>query len=102
MKISLLIFTCITLLFGIFAAYVVWGYGWKASANHSLEYHKSEKSAAYGGRNERVPLEVAGKLDHGQQVAVLYDIYGKDYWACYVRTTDYRFGWVLCTDLTEN
>ena len=92
----------ITLLFGIVAAYMVWGYGWKASTNHVLEYHKSERSAAYGGRNERVPLEVVGTIDHGRDVAVLYDTYGKDYWACYVRTTDLRFGWVLCTDLTAN
>lgn len=102
MKVSLLAIIFITPLFGIAAAYMVWGYRWEASANHVLEYHKSENSTAYGGRNERVPLEVAGTLDHGQKVAVLYDTYGKDYWACYVRTTDFRFGWVLCTDLTAN
>ncbi|MEL0168651.1 hypothetical protein [Halopseudomonas oceani] len=102
MKIFLLAMAFITLLFGIVAAYMVWGYGWKASTNHVLEYHKSERSAAYGGRNERVPLEVVGTIDHGRDVAVLYDTYGKDYWACYVRTTDLRFGWVLCTDLTAN
>jgi hypothetical protein len=30
---------------------------------------------------------------------VLWDTYGKDYWACYIRTSDGRRGWVLCTSL---
>ena len=40
-----------------------------------------------------------GQIDKGETVDVLWDRYGKDYWACYVRTTDGERGWVLCTDL---
>ena len=31
------------------------------------------------------------------EVAILYDTYGKDYWACYVRTSTGIRGWTECS-----
>ncbi len=98
-------FAVILLLVGVSAglalAYVFWGYGWKGVAGNDLSLHKTELSAAYSGFSSRVPAEATGVILRGQEVDVLYDLYGKDYWACYIRTADGRFGWVLCTDLQD-
>lgn len=59
----------------------------------------SEEQAAYEGAVNRpapVPLVT---LARGATVNVLDDTYGKDYWACYVRTANGQNGWVLCTSL---
>jgi hypothetical protein len=40
-----------------------------------------------------------GVLAKGEPVDVLWDRYGKDYWACYIKTQSGLRGWVLCTDL---
>ena len=40
-----------------------------------------------------------GSLDKGELVDVLWDRYGKDYWACYIKVRSGLRGWVLCTDL---
>lgn len=40
-----------------------------------------------------------GEVTKGEAVDVLWDRYGKDYWACYVRTRSGSKGWILCTDL---
>ena len=42
------------------------------------------------------PLET---LKKGTAVTVLDDHYGKDYWACHVRTPSNTEGWVLCGSL---
>ena len=102
MKIALLIVSLVVFWSCVIASYIFWGYGWKASADIDQDLHKTSESAAYGRHSVRVPLEVVGTIEKNQPVAVLYDKYGKDYWACYVRTSDFRFGWVVCTDLTEN
>ena len=77
--------------------FVFWGYGWKAVSRGELLLHDSEESAAYGRS-----LDVKGTVAKGQPVTVLFDVYGKDYWACYIRTPDNHFGWVLCTDLVSD
>ncbi|MFD2095113.1 hypothetical protein ACFSJ3_03890 [Corallincola platygyrae] len=59
-------------------------------------------SAAYGSLSGNFREEVAGSVNESEQVFVLYDTYGKDYWACYVRTVDGQFGWILCTDVVRN
>ncbi|MDO5654196.1 MAG: hypothetical protein Q4G39_08860 [Brachymonas sp.] len=38
-------------------------------------------------------------LARGDAVTVLNDAYGKDYWACHVRTPNGREGWTHCTSL---
>lgn len=40
-----------------------------------------------------------GNLTKGESVDVLWDRYGKDYWACYIKTQSGLRGWVLCTEL---
>jgi hypothetical protein len=40
-----------------------------------------------------------GRVAEGETVDVLWTRYGKDYWACYIRTQSGSKGWVLCTDL---
>jgi hypothetical protein len=59
----------------------------------------SEFAAAYEGGLNRAPVAPITSIDLGEQVAVLRDTYGKDYWACYVRTSKGERGWVLCTAL---
>ena len=48
--------------------------------------------------NYSVPVPLA-TLEVGSVVTVLSDTYGKDYWACYIRTQTSLQGWVLCTSL---
>ena len=55
-------------------------------------------AALEGSFNHRVPEPLA-KLESGASVTVLSDTYGKDYWACYIRTEASVEGWVLCTSL---
>jgi hypothetical protein len=59
--------------------------------------YASERDAAY---NRSLTIRTAppiGSLSAGEPVAVLWDTYGKDYWACYVRTLRGERGWVLCS-----
>jgi hypothetical protein len=56
------------------------------------------EAASAGSINRPVPKPVA-QLAVGESVTVLSDTYGKDYWACKVRTKDSVSGWVLCTSL---
>ena len=100
MKIALLILSMVVFWSCAVASYIVWGYGWKASADIDQYLHKTAESAAYGHHSDHVTLEVTSTIEKDQAVAVLYDKYGKDFWACYVRTPDFRFGWMVCTDLT--
>ena len=59
----------------------------------------NEYAAAYEGALNRVPVPRIASIESGEQVAVLWDTYGKDYWACYVRTSHGVRGWALCTSL---
>jgi hypothetical protein len=59
----------------------------------------SEEQAAYEGSFNRLASAPLATLDCGATVTVLDDTYGKDYWACYVRTANGQKGWVLCTSL---
>lgn len=63
--------------------------------------YPSEFDAAYAGSltlKTRAPIQ---SLKEGDSVSVLWDTYGKDYWACYVRASNGTLGWVLCPDLQE-
>ena len=59
----------------------------------------SEHEAAAAGSLNRPPPKTIALLAPGDSVTVLSDTYGKDYWACKVRTKDSVSGWVLCTSL---
>ena len=60
---------------------------------------KSESDAAYVGSTTIKTEPPIATLPKGQQVAVLWDTHGKDYWACYVRSASGQRGWLLCTSL---
>ncbi len=57
-----------------------------------------EEAATAGSINRPAPKPLA-MLAAGDSVAVVSDTYGKDYWACKVRTQESVSGWVLCTSL---
>jgi hypothetical protein len=59
----------------------------------------TEEQAAYEGSLNRPASVPVFTLASGAAVEVLDDTYGKDYWACYVRTENAQEGWVLCTSL---
>jgi hypothetical protein len=82
-------------------SYLHWGSSWHAFTMSSLGLFASEADAAYHG-SESVPASPPiATLAANEPVAVLWDKYGKDYWACYVRTQSNARGWVLCTSLTK-
>jgi hypothetical protein len=59
----------------------------------------SEYAAAYERSLNRPAVRPVSSIGTGESVAVIWDTYGKDYWACYVRTSKGVRGWVLCTSL---
>jgi len=65
-----------------------------AVSGMSLDLWPERSQAA--GVNRTSPT---GHIAKGETVDVLWDRYGKDYWACYIRTRSGSQGWVLCTDL---
>jgi hypothetical protein len=89
----------ILLLAAVAVAYPRWGYSWHARVTSASELFSTEAgpTSAYlvHGKKEN-PI---GALAVGDNVAVLWDTYGKDYWACYVRGPRGERGWLLCTDL---
>ena len=68
-------------------------------ATQRANVFNSEYAAATEGAVNRPPITPITSIDLGEQVAVLWDTYGKDYWACYVRTLKGVRGWALCTSL---
>jgi hypothetical protein len=61
-------------------------------------YFSEADASIEGSVNHKAPTPLA-TLEAGSTVTVLSDTYGKDYWACYVRTSSSQQGWVLCTSL---
>ena len=61
----------------------------------------SEYAAAYQYAINRVPVPPIASVESGEQVAVIWDTYGKDYWACYVRNSKGIRGWALCNHLNH-
>jgi hypothetical protein len=61
-------------------------------------FAKESDPAAVGSSSLPQATPIA-TLRPGQSVLVLSDTYGKDYWACQVRTRDSQVGWVLCGSL---
>ena len=71
---------------------------WTASSTKAQLLWGDESMAAYGPRSGDTRTSI-GALSKGEVVDVLRDRYGKDYWACLVRTRSGEKGWVLCTNL---
>ncbi len=70
-----------------------------AHATEPVSVFASQSDAANErsfNQDHQAPL---AKLERGAAVTVLSDEYGKDYWACGVRTEGSVEGWVLCTSL---
>jgi hypothetical protein len=81
----------------VVAACVCYHFFWierTAVAAKSMLVWPERSQAAGFGRTTSI-----GQIVKGETVDVLWDRYGKDYWACYVRTRSGGKGWVLCTDL---
>src|SRR5260221_12758945 len=83
------------------ARYPQWGSLWRARAIAPLLVYSTESDAAYSGAINRTVGAPIASLSVGDSVAVLWDTYGKDYWACYIRGPTGKRGWVLCTDLRQ-
>lgn len=79
-----------------FLSYAKWGALWHATTKEASTLHGLESEAAYPAKGN---LNAGAQLKQGEEVAVLWDTYGKDYWACFVRTGSSQRGWVLCTSL---
>ncbi|KID56161.1 hypothetical protein JF50_17935 [Pseudoalteromonas luteoviolacea] len=60
----------------------------------------TESKAAYHDAINRPAPKPIAKLYKDSTVTVIYDTYGKDYWACRVELPNKIKGWVLCTYLT--
>jgi hypothetical protein len=66
------------------------------------EVFPSEHDAAYAGSESIKTAPAFTTLKQGESVSVLWDTYGKDYWACYIRTSAKQRGWVLCASLQRS
>jgi hypothetical protein len=62
----------------------------------------SEYDAAYVASQSIKTAPALATLKHGENVSVLWDTYGKDYWACYIRTSANQRGWVSCGTLQRS
>ena len=82
------------------AAYIwVSGAVWRAYVVRAAPMYASEAGVrAEGARN--MHDSAVGALPMKEPVAVMWDTYGKDYWACYVRTSTGARGWISCTNLS--
>ena len=72
---------------------------WQASSKARVGIFENEFDAAYQHAQNRPAALPIAVLEPGEHVSVLRDVYGKDYWACYIRTAQRVRGWVLCTSL---
>jgi hypothetical protein len=103
-KILLIASLAIGFLIASFLCYLHWGRLWTAYAEKRLPILASEFDASMQGvttLNGTPPPapEIIAFVTPGEPIGVLWDKYGKDYWACYIRTSVGVRGWVLCTDL---
>lgn len=56
----------------------------------------SKYGAAYV-RSLTIPQETPiGSIEPDEHLALIWDEFGKDFWACYVRNSKGQRGWVLC------
>ena len=86
----------------VLALLLIAGCGSTGTASQVTEatgVYATERGAASAGSTNRPSPEPLVRLAAGESVTVVSDTYGKDYWACEVRTKDSVSGWVLCTSL---
>jgi len=81
------------------AAYELYFGGRIVVAQKRASVFNSEYAAAYAGALNRPAVPPLVSIEAGEPVAVIWETYGKDYWACYVRTSEGVRGWALCTSL---
>ncbi|WP_415901024.1 hypothetical protein [Neptuniibacter sp. QD48_11] len=70
------------------------------ASKHQVSVFEKEEDAAYEGSLNREPVNPVATLLKGEEVLVLKDTYGKDYWACKVKLKSNKSGWALCTNLS--
>ena len=90
--------TVLALLVAVVAACAP-GTGEIAHVRKEVGLFATENAAATAGSLNRPAPNQLARLPINSSVTVLSDTYGKDYWACHVRTEDGQTGWVLCTSL---
>jgi hypothetical protein len=84
---------------GAWFGYLRFGGSPAVVAKNETALFSSEHDAAYVGSDSIETAPAVGMLKQGEKVAVLWDTYGKDYWACYIRASANQRGWVLCPSL---
>ena len=94
------IFVVVVVLALVVGAVLVGG-SWSATAIEDLKVFPSERDAAYSASSSTKAEPAISSLKQGEPVTIIWDTYGKDYWACYVRTSTNQYGWVLCTSLKQ-
>ena len=91
----------VAVLLGI--VYSTSGYPWRARARVSTGVYADKIGPAWARTiNHKDDVSAIARVGVGDSVALLWDEYEKDYWACYIRTVDGIRGWVLCTDFDRN
>jgi hypothetical protein len=78
---------------------ILFGGGWRAIASEDVKLLPSEQDAAYAASLNIKTESAISSLNRGEEVTGIWDTFGKDYWACYVRTSTNQYVWVLCTSL---
>jgi hypothetical protein len=86
------------------AAFTVYWYlnfssSWKGVAKEELQMFASEQDAAPAATQKPPPGPPVATVRQGEEVTVIWDTYGKDYWACYVRNSEGQRGWLMCPEL---
>ena len=84
-----------------------WGSSWSGRANEKLAIVSAKEEARMKGLmslNGKPPPQprIRGWIEKGDDVSVLWETAGKDYLACYVRSSSGIRGWILCTDLNTD
>lgn len=82
-------------------AFLRWGALWHATTIGQTSLCVTEEEAA---NHDSLLISTSNPISiisAGESVAVLWDKYGKDYWACYVRTNNGTRGWMPCTQLKK-
>jgi predicted outer membrane lipoprotein len=83
----------------LFAAYEMnWG-GKPVASLKQVNIFDSVYDAAYERAINRALAPPLASIGSGEQLALIWDSYGKDFWACYVRTSKGVRGWTLCNYL---